>query len=302
MRSRVFLCEISLVSRAAYRPEGLGTMPFRGSEAVARGLISRHQLAGFTRLYRGICINPDVELDHLMWCAAAHLAVPSGVLGFRSALGLQCPALRPGPEEPVDIIVPLLKRVSRQGRLNVHHSDLTRTDCCKRSGFWVTNGARTAYDLGRTSGLVEAVVCIDALLHARCAKVEGIAGYISLGGRGSLKAAQALELADGKSESPMESRTRIWLLQAGLPTPEVQYEVRLGGGVVVRLDLAYPEYRVAIEYDGDYHREKEVFCRDATRANLLLAAGWKVFRFTAADAARDGERIVAQVRAALQAV
>jgi very-short-patch-repair endonuclease len=290
---------IELVSRVKYRPDGLGGVPFLGAEAVQAGLLTKHQLVGFTRLYVGTYVHPDVLVDHLTWCQAALLLEPRGVLGLRSSLGLHCPVLLPGNGASVDLVVPKSSNIRRRMKLNVHRFNLTVVDCCKRNGFTVTNGARTAYDLACVLELAEAVVCIDALLHARQATVEGISAYVVFGGRGSVNVARALAMADSRSESPMESRTRVWLVQAGLPMPEVQYEVRLSAYVVVRLDLAYPKARVGIEYDGDYHRDKDIFRRDAVRSNLLLAAGWKVFRFTAADAANNGERIVAQIRAAL---
>jgi very-short-patch-repair endonuclease len=96
----------------------------------------------------------------------------------------------------------------------------------------------------------------------------------------------------------METRLRLLLVGAGLPDPAVQYEV-VAGGQRYRLDLAYPGLRLAIEYDGDHHRERETFRRDVARLNALRTAGWTVLRFTAADVLRHPERVVVQVRTVL---
>lgn len=55
-------------------------------------------------------------------------------------------------------------------------------------------------------------------------------------------------------ESPKETQTRLMIVDAGLPEPVIQHEVWNGGEFVARLDLAYPDRRIAIEYEGDGHR------------------------------------------------
>ena len=96
----------------------------------------------------------------------------------------------------------------------------------------------------------------------------------------------------------METRLRWLLLQAGLPRPEVQSELRNSEGRFVgRADLYYPAARLVIEYDGANHRERLV--DDNRRQNLLINAGFKLLRFTAADVNQRPEAITAQVRVAL---
>lgn len=62
--------------------------------------------------------------------------------------------------------------------------------------------------------------------------------------------------------------------------PAQQYRVRIGGRTI-RIDLAYPERKLAIELDGwEFHRTRTAFDDDRTRANLLVAHGWTLVRFT----------------------
>jgi len=107
---------------------------------------------------------------------------------------------------------------------------------------------------------------------------------------------QALRLRLGRfdelaepAESPMETRLRWLLIEAGLPRPEVQAKLSFG-----RADLYYPAARLVIEYDGVNHRDRLV--EDNRRQNLLINAGYRVLRFTAAD---RPQAITAQVRQAL---
>jgi very-short-patch-repair endonuclease len=69
---------------------------------------------------------------------------------------------------------------------------------------------------------------------------------------------------------------------------------------VARVDLAFPEQRVAIEYDGAWHAERGQFTKDRRRLNALVAVGWTVLHVTAADM-RDPEALIAEVRALLDA-
>lgn len=97
-----------------------------------------------------------------------------------------------------------------------------------------------------------------------------------------------------KAESRPEIRVLRVFSEAGLPTPVQQHWVRVGGQNY-RLDLAYPDVKVAIEYDGwDTHRTRTAFDADRHRDRLLQLDGWVVLRITSRTS--DAE-IVETVRA-----
>jgi hypothetical protein len=282
-------------------PPQLGRTPFLGSAAVAEGLITRARLnePWWRRLLPNVHIRADVPIDYLTLCRAALLIAPAGaVLGFRSALGMYCPTLMPSAGATVELIVPRSKNLRRHPGLCVHRMALDSQEITRCGGFPVTTPARTGFDLARGPNLVDAVVGVDALLGSGATTLDEIAGYAMRTLYGSRRARRALGLASVGAESPMETRTRLVLVLAGLPPPETQYEVR-DGPFVARFDLAYPKYRLGIEYDGAYHRDPEVFERDAVRANRLRLRGWLVLRFTANDVLRHPARMVSQVRAGL---
>jgi very-short-patch-repair endonuclease len=68
-----------------------------------------------------------------------------------------------------------------------------------------------------------------------------------------------------------------------------------------RLDLAWPESRVAAEYDGAVHDGRAATRADRARHNALRAAGWRVFVFADVDVDvdRQPERIGALLAQAL---
>lgn len=100
-------------------------------------------------------------------------------------------------------------------------------------------------------------------------------------------------------DSALEMRFVRALLAAGLPELVQQYRVRIGARRY-RLDLAYPDEKLAIELDGwETHRMRSAFDEDRARANDLVVAGWHVLRFTSS---MTNEQAVSTVRSALAAL
>ena len=97
----------------------------------------------------------------------------------------------------------------------------------------------------------------------------------------------------------METRLRMLLVLARLPRPEAQVAIRDGNRFLGRPDLYYRSHRLGLEYDGGIHKDKLV--EDNRRQNLLLEAGVRLLRFTAADIYGTPDLVVAQVRRALVA-
>jgi|SoiMethySBSTD1v2_1073268.scaffolds.fasta_scaffold03066_20 uncharacterized protein DUF559 len=292
--------------RVAAVPAALRYKPFRGSGAIAAGLITARQLAGpaWARLFRDVYISARVPVDLAMRCQAAALLLPAGgALSHDSAALLHNTFIAPFGSTRVHVSIPPRARLPRDDGLVVHRVLLGPGEIVRRCGLPVTGPARTAFDLGSGRDPVEAVVALDALLYQRVirpAEPSEIA-RLRAGWPGVDRFRTAARLARPHVESPMETRMRLLLVGAGLPEPTVQHTVLDSDGLfVARLDLAYERLRIGLEYDGDHHREQETFRYDATRLNRLRLLGWTILRFTAADVIRFPERMVAQVGAALK--
>jgi very-short-patch-repair endonuclease len=79
----------------------------------------------------------------------------------------------------------------------------------------------------------------------------------------------------------------------------VQQEVWADGVLLGRIDLAYPELKVAIEYEGDGHRtDREQWRKDIQRQRHLESEGWIVIRLTQADL-DTAELMIASIRRAI---
>jgi very-short-patch-repair endonuclease len=298
---------LAAVSRVAVVPPELVAAPFRGSHAITAGLITRGALAGprWRRLFPDVYVHRDTELDHRVWCAAAALALPSRVaFGGPSAACLWGAATLLATA-PVSVVVARDRKVHAPERITVHYTTLTTADVTTRNGLRLTTPERTVFDLGRRAGRADTLAVLDAMLHRHLLDPDRLRRMIRA--RESWprvdRLAALLPLADPRSESPMETRLRLLLVEAGIGPVALQFEVRNTVGVLVgRVDLAWPELRLAVEYEGDHHREQQQFRRDVDRLNALRLAGWTVLRFTAADVLqRPGEtaRTVSAVLAQL---
>jgi hypothetical protein len=285
--------------RPASLPPPLRYEPFRGSVAVAAGMLTMQQLRGsaWRRLFRDVYICADALVDHLTLCKAAALLLPRGAaLSHRSAALLHNANIL-ALDQPVEATAAAGLR--SQPGLYVARSCLNPADVWRRGGLPVTSPLRTAFDLARTPDPTAAVIALDALLLRRAFKVDALHAYLAAHARwtGVRAAAAALDLARHDVESPMETRLRLGIVFDGLPEPVVQYDVlNSRGQFVARLDLAYPKKRIGLEYDGDHHRDRQTFRFDAVRLNRLRLLDWSILRFTADDVLHNPDRMLAQIR------
>jgi hypothetical protein len=285
-------------------PAALTTGPFRGSHGVRRGLLTRRQLesAPWRRLFKDVYVHESVELSHLTRCRAVALILPAGaaVSGTSAAYLLGADIVRPGA--PVEVTVRRELRMPGHPGVVTSYSEIAPGDVVFPYRVPATNAVRTAFDLARGRCLEDAVVGVDALIHACGVTIEAITGYASDGRcrwHGVRRLAQVLALAAPGAESPMETRLRLALIRAGLPMPTLQHHVwDRGGALVAKLDLAYVNQRLGVEYDGECHLDPEVVRKDLRRQNALRALGWTLLRFTADDVLRNPTRMVTQVCAA----
>jgi very-short-patch-repair endonuclease len=202
----------------------------------------------------------------------------------------------------VDVIVPTGTRFGPVGGLRVHSATFGGGDLSHLNGIAITSPERTCWDLARWLDLVEAVVVIDSLLARRLVTIDGLREYAlrRAGDRGWRRLMRAVRHADAGAESPQESRVRVRLVLAGLPKPVTQYVLADNGRFIARLDLAWPEFKVAVEYDGRWHDDPEQFDRDRQRLNRVLGGDWVVLHVTAKRLRDDFDGFLAEVRTALR--
>lgn len=277
---------------------------FRGSVAVAAGLVTPARLRGphFTRVFPDVYVRaaeepPDLALRSR---AAALLVGSRGVLSGYSAAELLGAPCAPW-DAPAEVTL-------HAGRLHAHPGLLVRRDRlatdeqCRVRQVPVTSPARTAYDLARRLDLTDAVVAVDAVSNAARFSPDLLLHLAARypGARGNARVADVLAHADRRSGSPMETRLRMIMLSGGLPRPEVQWVVQDEvTRTAVWLDMAYPDHRIGVEFEGEGHARPEQVLRDIGRYTRLVDRGWRLYRYTKYDVYAHPERIVAELARAL---
>jgi len=226
------------------------------------GGITRGQLrgGGYRRLgaglYRWVGLK---ESPHLMLTAVAkRLPVGAAFSGHTAAWlhGLDLASC-----DPIEVTMPEPTGSSRRAGASVRRASLTRQEIVRRRGLPTTSALRTVVDLGGRDPLTERVVALDLFLQAGLVSDAELRSYVAEhpGARGIARLRRALDLAEPKAESAMETRLRMLLVLARLPRPEVQVSVHDDEGRFLgRPDLLYSRQRLAIEYDGGNHRDRMV--------------------------------------------
>jgi hypothetical protein len=270
---------------------------FLGGEALAAGRVTRHGLRRWYRtVYRGVYADKDAEVSLRDRAIAAWLA--SGRKGVIA--GIAASALHGASwVDPGQAIELVGVKMRAQTGLVPRTERIADDEIARVSGLPVTTRVRTAFDLGRHLDRPEALARLDALMWNQQFSVDEVKTlaqrYPRAPGRRQLH--DLLPLVDGGAASPRESRIRLWLIDAGFPRPETQIPVLIGSRPVAFLDMGWPEFQVAVEYDGDHHRkDRRQYVKDISRLRMLEQLGWIVIRVIAEDRPND---VIARVEAAL---
>lgn len=210
------------------------------------------------------------------------------------------------PPDQIEITTVLERQVRIEGvrahRTGILH-ELDRTTV---RGIPVTSVARTIVDLSMRCDARGLARLFDDGLR------RGLVSHVGL-----YRCVERLPLAPGRSpdrihallakripgydpgDSDLETDAWEILVASGLAEPVREHRVSINGHRY-RIDLAYPEQRIAIELDGyDSHRTRTAFDDDRARGNELVLAGWTLLRFTSNTPPAE---LVAAVREALSFV
>jgi very-short-patch-repair endonuclease len=271
---------------------------------VRSGLLTRHQLqsSAWQRLFPDVYACADLTVTHeLRTAAVTRLVVPGAVATARSAAVLWDVGLAEATDD-VEVTLPPAVRAGHVPGVRVTRRALPGADTTVRRGIPVTTPLRTALDLGRIVPLDDAVIALDRFLASGLVFAEELRSAAAVAtGRDCRQIRRAASLADGLAGSPQETRVRLLLHRSSLPRPVAQFRIRDDRGRhLARVDFAWPEHRLALEYDGAWHGEPGQFRRDRERLNRLTAAGWRVIFVTAADL-RNPEALLRRIANALGA-
>ncbi|TFV89987.1 DUF559 domain-containing protein [Blastococcus sp. CT_GayMR16] len=251
----------------------------------------------YRRLLRNVYADPGLVADHQLRSRAAALLMPSdAVLGGRSAATWQGAPFA-SPMDAVLVLIPNASAWRGPSGVHVHRTTVDPVDVTTLADDTrITSPVRTAWDLAALETVPTAVAALDGMVRSGHLDVDALrhAHASSRGRWRASRVAKVLPLVDGRSESPPESWVRVACARSGLPAPVPQFVVVDAGGFVGRVDLAWPEHRLIVEYEGAYHFDELQIHRDDSRYKQLVAAGWRVIRLSAADL-RDMDTVIARI-------
>jgi hypothetical protein len=201
----------------------------------------------------------------------------------------------------VEVIAPLERRIGRPDGIDLRRNVIAAGEWVPWHGGRIATPLRMALDLALDRPVAVAVADLDVVLRHRLIDLGALTDLVYCrSDRGIVDARRAVGLVDPSAESRPESQVRVHLVLAGL-RPVPQYWIEDADGRIARTDFAFPERKVAIEYDGQW-RDGQLWAlnRDRERLNRVHAAGWDVV-FVTAPLLATPRKMVATVRAALEA-
>jgi len=203
-------------------------------------------------------------------------------------------------------------RPQRKG-VRGHRMVLDASDVAHKDGVPLTSPSRTWLDLAAVLPFEDLVAAAD---HFICSQTRSfghnripLCSIMDLkeqverhaGARGIRKARAALELARVGADSVPETRLRLAIGRAFLPEPTLSYVVcEPSGREVAWPDLAFPEFKVAVNYDGDHHLSAAQKESDIRREASLAVNGWISVVVTAEQVKVSGyDGVARRIREAL---
>lgn len=283
------------------RPSDLRTKTLYSRAHLLRGGMHRRDLASHAmrRVFPGWWARADTELTLAVLGAFFQKHVrPGAVLSHQTAAEL--------------VGIPLPRKLTADGGSAIHcrgpfassptagslvvvHRSLPQLEITY-SSVVMSHPLSALQDIAAQLSQVDLIVAMDALAADQCgahrrvrrAEMEELIG--ELRGRGAPALRKALPHVRERSWSPMETKLRLQMLRRGFPEPELNVRVlEETTGIEFYIDLAYPDEKIAIEYDSEDHRKnRKTWQKDLNKTDVLHEAGWKVVRATIADYHQPG--------------
>jgi hypothetical protein len=185
-----------------------------------------------------------------------------------------------------------------------HQGAVLDGDVVVRRGIEVVSPTRAVLEVATCSSTEVSLVMVNDFLHRRLTSIGDLwARYEGMSRDPyTLKTELVLRLADARLESIAESRTFFLCYRGSVPAPVPQYEIRDGDGeILARLDFAWPEFGVWLEFDGRQkyvkHLRKgesvvDAVLREKERESMIAElTGWRCIRITWADLERPSATV-----------
>jgi len=279
-------------------------VPFTRAEARAVGISAKSLVGGrYQRLFHDLHLSAEVVVTPAVRARAVLKICPpgshashftaaelwGGIVPSQPLTHVSCP--QPG------------KRSERRGVASHRLSRYAKTT--QYRDIRVSTAEQAFIDVACALPLVDLVVLGDSLVKARRTTVDRlVAAAKDWPGQGSRPARRAAGYVREAVDSPMETRTRMLMVLAGLPEPVVNHIVYDADGEwSKRFDLSYPPLKLIIEYDGRQHAENdEQWDRDLHRRESLDGDGWRLIVIRSKGIYVEPQRTLDRIADAMRAL
>lgn len=290
-------------------PDGFSDGPFSVSAGRLAGIgRARLRAADLARPFHGIRFSGEFRFSVAEYARALGPRLPLGAFFSHSTaaqlLGIPLPH-RLQTALPLHVGVSTPSKVVTAQSIVGHRLTLAADDLVDWRDLRITGPARTWLDLAALLDLADLVAAGDYVIHWEHPLV-GLAELTDAasrypGRRGLVRIRAALPLLRDRAESPRESKLRVIIVLSGLPEPLCNFNVfDSAGRFVARGDLAYPQYKLLLEYHGDQHRtDRAQWRRDIRRLGQVEDEEWQVLQFTDDDLQAPGQ-LVARIERRLR--
>jgi hypothetical protein len=166
------------------------------------------------------------------------------------------------------------------------------------AGRLATAPGWTAVEVARELHRPRALAILDAALHSMWCSRADLEKAIreQKGRRGIVAVRELFQYADARAESAMESEARLVMIDHGLPLPELQYEISGRDGELWRVDFAWPDVRVAAEYESvEWHVGRAEMLKDKRRLAGVQELGWTVIPIVVDDVRKYPARLAQRI-------
>ncbi|WP_133740668.1 type IV toxin-antitoxin system AbiEi family antitoxin domain-containing protein [Actinorugispora endophytica] len=277
------------------------------SDSALRNLVRR---GGWTRVHRGVYRvaghAPVTERERLLSAVmAAQLTLgPTAFASGRTAARLWGVRGLPPWTGAVHMTVPVGDARRKVPGIIRRTWATDPAEVVARGGLRATTPRRTLRDTLLDVDRSTAVCLLDSALNQGLVAAEDLPALASAntGRPGCARSLPWWGLADGRAQSPLETRVRLVCADGGVPPDSLQHPFHDARGRLVAIgDLWWRDRGLLVEADGrDPHERPKALLHDRRRQNALELAfpGIRILRFTWADLAFP-RYIAHTVRAAL---
>lgn len=192
----------------------------------------------------------------------------------------------------VHMVIPALGAQRHHYRITLHSWQIPPDEISTTAGIRLTKPGRTLRDTLLRVDRETAVCLMDSALHQGLILEEDIEGLelANRGRKGCVNVRRWWSLADGRAESPLETRVRLICVDGGMPPTNLQHRLRDGHGRTIGIaDFWWEEHQLIGEADGHGpHSLPQALLKDRERQNALQL--WhpdvRIVRFTWQDLKR----------------